>query len=231
MNVTLELHEDRADVVVKRSNGAVSSKVVSLESIVEAFVQNQQHQIRLDFLPPGFRAYARKSREDLVALEVPEGTYSIRYLHDDYDEEYDDEPPVYEVPLPRALFFIRITRVPEGYVHRETRIFALKHPLTLPTDTVYTYPLPNHSSDVCWGAQELPTLRNLAAVQSYPSLFFNSDFNADLEYDKFEPYDKGSQRIAFMRDLLQDLNGSDEFPLDCLYSRGTFQDRWNAFIS
>lgn len=216
--MTIEFEPTHVRITDKDHDGYTTIKTVSPQAFIEAM--NSDAEFQTGLLPPNTRYYRRIDRSEHIVVEVPPSIRTVTYKRREY-----------KIPVPRILACFSMRNESAGYSSVYSTSFSvLKMPLLGPTTETYQFPFPNVDINVCWGSNALPKYQRgqYQSLCALVDLFFDAPFNDDLDNHSFAPFDYIDidgrvRRATHFPDLIDYLDGKDEFPLGILVREETFE--------
>lgn len=207
--ILLTEHHDAGNKVIKN---------ISVADFRDRITKNTVYDTGL--LPPGVRMYKRGSKTELLLLETPPSIKEV-----EYNDRYGEFNGAYKIPTPWTLWFFSLRREDNG-VRRwhGGAVYAMKGPVLNLETQLYMFPFSNTNGWICWGDIQLPSWRNLIGVGSLPTIFYNGEFNRDLDGSHFRPFMSEKEEdleVHYTDELFFEIDGKDEFPVDILYEEFT----------
>lgn len=195
-----------AAVTITGADGKKISRIVTVASVVKALCNSalqQRVNVAVGQIPFGYYD-AQVSEEqgkfsaDMVAV-LPAGKQMMQY-----------EETLYDVSVPSLVFCFSVTR--EKIT--ETKVYVMKDEVPTDKSCLYRYPFGNVSQlgTVCWGRNNLPSVRSLKGLEEAMMLFIQSPCNSD--YFRGKEY-CGHAEIS-LRELFEKLKDEDAYPEDYL---------------
>ena len=195
-----------AAVTITGADGKKISRIVTVASVVKALCNSalqQRVNVAVGQIPFGYYD-AQVSEEqgkfsaDMVAV-LPAGKQMMQY-----------EETLYDVSVPSLVFCFSVTR--EKIMR--TRVYAMRDETPTDKSCLYQYPFGNVNSvgQVCWGGNNLPSVRSLKGLEEAMMLFIQSPCNSD--YFRGKEY-CGHAEIS-LRELFEKLKDEDVYPEDYL---------------
>lgn len=135
------------------------------------------------FIPPNCR-YLKDGIRTIIAYEVPPVICDLKYDHGgNHNLEMET---IQQVPYPRGLTVLTLSRNSAGYHFSHMHQFALKGPLRSMDDDLYYWPYPNMFEDckMCIGSKIIKDYPTLAATSGFPQYVYEGINNNDLSHWK-----------------------------------------------
>lgn len=207
-------------------------KYLSHNSFAQALLNNTG--INTGILPPGTLAYKQQGNQIKIAMVVPESIQEVTY-----DARDGKKISTYEVPTPHLLWIFKFKL---DNTYERGIVYALKNLDISNNMDIYKFPFSNVSDYVCWGEQmkmEGKKFESLYGLSSLPALFYKLTFNTDLDGNVERSklftipqikkwYDEAghpeTENWSATQILFKALNKEKQFPYDCLYCIGKFEN-------
>lgn len=95
----------------------------------------------------------------------------------------------YKTIIPITAYFIALRKSGLTYKHVGSKIAALKSPIFSGAEVLYEVPVGNIYDDqrICWGRNDIQ-VPQLKSIQGLSNLFCTSEFNSDLDGNKFSSF-------------------------------------------
>lgn len=191
-----------AQVTTEDENGMKQSRLVTVASLMEAFMKSAVQRLEnvpVGGIPFGYYDAAVGSRNGKFCAEtvtvLPAGKQMIQY-----------EESRYDICMPSLVFCFKVE---EGRISN-TRVYVVKDVKPTDRSRLYRYPFGNVSETgcVCWGNNRLPSVRKLKDLEEAMMLFIQSRGNSD--YFKSKEY-CGHEGMT-LRQLYEMLKDRESYP-------------------
>lgn len=204
-----------AQVTVENEKGVKQSRLVTVESLMEAFMNSTVQKpvnIPVGRIPFGYYDAAVGKKAGKYCAEVvtvlPAGKQMIQY-----------EETRYDICMPSLVFHFKV----EGGRINSTYVYVIKDEKPTDDSGLYRYPFGNVSElgQVCWGSNVLPAIRELKNLEEAMMLFIQCQGNSD--FFKGKKY-CGHENMT-LRELYEMLKDRDEYPEEYLVAMEQWGNR------
>lgn len=195
-----------AKVIMEDGKGVKKSRLVTAESLTEAFMKSavyRQENIPVGKVPFGYYDAAVGRKKGRLCADVATVLPAARQLIQYEESRYD-------ICMPSLFFFFKVE---EGKVSN-TQVYAVKDEKPTDGSRLYRYPFGNVSEagNVCWGTNKLPDIRELKDLEEVMMLFIQSRGNSDF----FRGREYCGHEDMTLRQLYEMLKDRESYPEEYL---------------
>lgn len=213
MRTLLEIKDDGSVAITHEDNGITVVKEVTLGDVAKLFYSLVQDDIKegkwfsTSVLPPEVIAYGENEKGEIISVVLPWGPGTLPFIY--YTTVFQ------AIPYPRLVFKFILGRDKENAEYRfiRTYVAAVIEKGNLHDDTpLYHYPFSHVSGTLmCTGNAVFPTFKSLFEVATKLPRLILTVPNENDSYTN----DVNASHLP-LRELLQVLDGQDEFPCEWL---------------
>lgn len=220
MEATLRIASDGTVEVSCEDGGVVARYTVPFEALAEVLVaaareeQEEERWLATPVLPPGALAFARAEESRAARLFLAWGPEVL---------PFDYEGTLFPaVPYPRLVFGLGLAETEGGWRVNRVEVAAVKERGKLaPSTPLFHYPYSHVAgTSMCIGHAPLPDFPELAALDAAPRFILTVP-NSDHHYSH-----RCNASGMVLRQLLETVNGREEFPEEWLVPLGFTLGEW-----